>query len=84
MLRKSGYVLLEQVDGFVSGKLPAKRAEMRCANVIHHPDDVHGGCSETEMSERLGIQITTHRNGILAAVEDCIHFMYNCWVYNDC
>ena len=77
MVRTSGYKYIQLVHGFLCGKLLAESAEMRCTYVIHYANDVYSGGSETVMSQRFWIRMIIHRNGILAAKEDCIYFMYN-------
>jgi len=78
MLRTSHYKYQKLVHGLLSGKLPAESAEMRWTSVIQHANYVYGGGSETEMSRRFRIRMIIHRNGILAAKNDSMDFMYNC------
>ena len=84
MVRTSGYRYLKLVHGYSCSKLLAESAEMRWTYIIHHAIDMQSGGSETEMTQRFWIQIIIHRNGILAARKDCLHFMYNCSAPNDC
>jgi hypothetical protein len=78
MVRMSGYKYLKLAHGFSCRKFPAKSAEMRWTYIIHHANDMYSGGSETEISRRSWIQTTIHRNYILAANKDCMHFLYNC------
>ena len=66
------------MDRCLCDKLPAESAEMPWTYVILHSNDVNSGGSETEMSRRFWIQMILHRNGILAAKQDCMDFMHNC------
>jgi len=78
MLRTSGYKYLKLVDVILCREIPAKSVEMRWTYIICHANDVYSGGSETKMSQRSWIQMIIHRNGMLAAKRDYMHFLYNC------
>ena len=84
MVRTLCYKYLKSLHGFLCGELPAESAESRWTYIIDHATDVNIGGSGTEMTRRFQIRMIIHRNGILAAKNDCMDFMYNCWAPNDC
>jgi len=78
MMRMLQYTYLKLAHGFLWSKLLAESAETRWTYVISHANDMYGGGSETGMSRRFWIRMIIHRNGIPAAKQDCMDFMYNC------
>jgi len=78
MVRTLGYKYPELVHGFLCRELSAESAETQWIYVSHHANAMYCGCSETEISQRSLIPIMIHRNGILAANNDCMQFLYNC------
>jgi hypothetical protein len=84
MVRKSGYINQKLEAAWIECEFLGESTESWYTYIIHQLDNVYMGWSVAEATSSNWMEMVIYRNDIIAVNNDCMHFVYNWWPFNDC